>query len=121
VFGGFSRRWACAVATVVCDPSGNVPGLLYRVGPHELATLDRIEGVPAIYERVLRAVVDDHGKRRRAHLYQLPAKRLVTCTPGLRYFHLIRRAYQRLGFDQRILVDAAFWEVKWSRSSSTAR
>jgi len=111
VFGGFSKRWDCAVATIVRDKTACVPGLLYELEGADLSTLDRIEGAPAIYERVQRVVVGANDQRTRAHVYRLPPKMLVTCTPGLDYFHIIRRAYDRLGFDRRVLIEAAFWEV----------
>jgi hypothetical protein len=111
VFGGFSKNWYSAVASVVRDETSCVPGLLYSLTDDDLGALDRFEGAPGYYERVVRYVVDEKNQRRRTHLYQIPTRRLVTGTPGHAYFDTIRRAYDRLGFDRRILVDAAFWEV----------
>lgn len=111
VFGGFSKRWDCAVATIVRDATSCVPGLLYAIDGADLVALDRFEGAPRIYERIQRFIVDESGERHRAQTYRLPPKRLVTRTPGLPYFHIIRRAYDRLGFDRRVLMEAAFWEV----------
>jgi gamma-glutamylcyclotransferase (GGCT)/AIG2-like uncharacterized protein YtfP len=111
VFGGFSRRWDSAVASIVRDAASCVPGMLYTLGDDDLEALDRFEGVPGYYERVTRYVVDAQNQRRRAHVYQLPEAQLVTGTPGFPYFDTIRRAYERLGFDRRILVEAAYWEV----------
>jgi gamma-glutamylcyclotransferase (GGCT)/AIG2-like uncharacterized protein YtfP len=111
VFGGFSRRWDSAVASVVRDAGSCVPGVLYSLTDDDLAALDRFEGVPDYYERVTRYVVDGANQRRRAHVYRIPDPQLVTGTPGFPYFDKIRRAYERLGFDRRILVEAAYWEV----------
>jgi len=111
VFGGFSRHWKGAVATVVRDAEADVPGLLYALSASDLTSLDRAEGHPRIYERVVRYVVDAKGRRHRACTYRLPPAKVVTCFPGFRYFHIIRRGYERHGFDVRGLLDAAFWEI----------
>lgn len=111
IFGGFSRAWGSPVASVIRDEETNVPGVLYSMDLRDLDALDRCEGVPHVYERVTRIVVDDADRRRRVQVYQLAGPRFVTGMPHLRYFHTIRRAYERHGFDDRILLDAAFWEI----------
>ncbi|MFI5302133.1 MAG: gamma-glutamylcyclotransferase family protein, partial [Polyangiales bacterium] len=69
--------------------------------------LDRFEGVPFAYERVVREVVDEHGRRRRAHVYVQPEVGFETWAPALEYLAVIACAYRRLGFDRRPLIEAA--------------
>jgi len=105
-FAGFSRRWGGAVATVVRIPGEQVTGLLYRLLPDELLDLDRHEGCPLAYRRRLMLVTDEHGRRRRAQLYQQPNERLVPWAPQSDYLRVLRRAYRRLGFDVGQLASA---------------
>jgi gamma-glutamylcyclotransferase len=98
-FAGFSRRWGGAVATIVRLPGEQVDGLLYRLSRDELLELDRHEGCPLAYRRRRMVVTDEHGQRRRAQLYQQPDERLVLWDPQSDYLRVLRRAYNRLGFD----------------------
>ena len=107
VFGGYSARWDSAVASLVATPGARVEGVLYRLTDDDFARLDRFEGNPTVYERVVKAVVDERGRERRAHVYRQRAKELEPWAPGDRYFRVLWQAYQRLGFDQHRLVAAA--------------
>jgi hypothetical protein len=53
---GMSQRWGGGVATVVPHRGERVPGFLYFVTPRDLASLDRFEGVPRIYDRKIVSV-----------------------------------------------------------------
>jgi hypothetical protein len=98
-FGGFSRRWGGAVATVVRFPGEEVEGLLYRLPPGEIVELDRYEGCPLSYWRRRIVVTDEHGRRQHAQLYQQPDERFVPWLPQPGYLRVLRCAYKRLGFD----------------------
>jgi gamma-glutamylcyclotransferase len=98
-FGGFSRRWGGAVASVVPEPGSLVEGLLYCVGRSDLSELDAYEGHPFAYERISRLVTDERGRRRRAALYWQRAERFEPDLPQPDYFRILWRAYGRLGFD----------------------
>lgn len=111
VFAGHSGAWGGSIASVVRAPRHAVEGVLYHVERDELRTLDRFEGVPHSYRRQRRLVVTGEGTRRWAQIYAIPEKRIELSMPHMRYFHVIRRAYDRLGFDTRALVDAAFLEL----------
>lgn len=50
---GHSQRWGGGVATVVPHRGERVPGYLYFVTPSDLASLDRYEGTPRIYRRMV--------------------------------------------------------------------
>lgn len=97
-FGGFSARWGGAVATVAPTPGAEVEGLLYRLGPADLGSLDSHEGHPFAYERTSMLVQDEHGRRRRAAIYMQPKLGFEPWAPPAGYVRVPRRAYKRLGF-----------------------
>ena len=106
-FGGFSHRWDGAVASGVRAQGARVEGLLYRIEESDLRALDRCEGHPFAYERVLKLVVDECGRRRRAQLYLQPEDGFEAWPPQPGYFRVLWRAYARLGFDVARLATAA--------------
>lgn len=107
VFGGFSHRWGGAVASVVRARGACVQGLLYELGNVDLRALDRFEGHPFAYERVIRWVRDDSGRRRRVMTYLQPEDGFEAWTPPLGYLSVLWHAYARLGFDVEPLARAA--------------
>jgi gamma-glutamylcyclotransferase len=80
--------------------------VLYRLAPGELRILDCYEGHPRSYWRLRRVVRDARGQRHRAHVYVQPPDGELA-SPSMPYLSVIWRAYQRLGFDQNTLVEAA--------------
>jgi gamma-glutamylcyclotransferase len=107
-FGGFSHKWNGAVASVRRARGAEVAGLLYAIDPDTLQLLDRFEGYPFAYERVVRYVVDEHGRRRRAQVYLQPEDGFEPWSPRPEYLAVLVRAYRRLGFSRRSLAAAAF-------------
>lgn len=107
-FGGFSHRWNGAVASVRRKRGAEVEGLLYALDGDALDALDRFEGHPFAYERVIRYVVDEDGRRRRVQVYLQPDEGFVPWQPANEYIALIARAYRRLGFDRQRLAAAIF-------------
>ena len=95
----FSHRWGGAVASVVRAKGAFVEGLLYELGNVDLRALDRFEGHPFAYERVIRWVRDESGRRRRVMTYLQPEDGFEAWTPPLGYFTVLWHAYSRLGFD----------------------
>lgn len=106
-FGGFSHRWGGAVASVLRAPGGRVEGVLYQIDEGDVRALDRFEGHPFAYERVIKLVVDERGRRRRAALYRQPEEDFEPWPPPQGYFEVLWRAYARLGFDAGALAAAA--------------
>lgn len=106
-FGGFSHRWGGAVASVVRAKGARVEGLLYELGDVDLRVLDRFEGHPFAYERIIRVVLDEHGRRRRVITYAQPEDGFEPWAPPQDYFGVLWRAYGRLGFDVEPLAIAA--------------
>jgi hypothetical protein len=103
-FGGNSRRWGGGVANVQRWRGGAVSGVLYELSVDDLRMLDRFEGCPFSYRRSLRIVVDEAGRRLRAHVYVQMAGAFAP--PGVEYLGVLLRAYKRFGFDRRPLAAA---------------
>jgi gamma-glutamylcyclotransferase (GGCT)/AIG2-like uncharacterized protein YtfP len=103
-FAGHSAAWGGAVATLLPARAGLVQGALYRLSLADRLLLDRYEGVPLVYQRVGVSLRDEHGRRRRAHVYVLTGR--TPGAPSARYLAVITRAYARLGFDRRALYAA---------------
>jgi gamma-glutamylcyclotransferase len=99
-FTGESRKWGGAVATVVPDEAGKVPGLLYACTDRHLASLDTAEGhrIPGAYRRCTLRVLTDDGRKVDAVAYVKPVTE-GEGTPPDAYLRLIRGAYQRRNFD----------------------
>jgi gamma-glutamylcyclotransferase (GGCT)/AIG2-like uncharacterized protein YtfP len=106
-FGGFSHRWGGAVASVLRAKGAAVPGVLYALDPGDVRALDRFEGHPFAYERVVKLVLDEQGRRRRVTTYLQPSEGFEPWAPPQGYFDVLWRAYARLGFDARGLLVAA--------------
>jgi gamma-glutamylaminecyclotransferase len=105
-FAGHSASWSGGVANVVRANGAKVEGLLYVLSERDVQELDRCEGVPAVYDRVVKRVVDEHGRQRRVHVYRLDPELADEAMPGMRYFEVICAAYKRNGFDRAPLADA---------------
>lgn len=106
-FGGHSRRWDGAVATVLRSVGGLVEGVLYAMNVADITTLDGFEGHPRSYSRVSRFVSLEDGQRRRAHVYIQPRAQWVSGPPSSEYLAVLRREYLEHGFDARSLALAA--------------
>ncbi len=107
VFAGYSNGWGGGVASVVRQRGCDVAGVLWRLSNEDLWRLDRFEGVPRVYERVQRIVVDEDGKRRRAFVYVMPEEGILVRKPSRAYVAIIKRAYTKFGFDKTQLQWAA--------------
>jgi gamma-glutamylcyclotransferase (GGCT)/AIG2-like uncharacterized protein YtfP len=105
LFAGWSERWGGSVASVQRAPGSEVEGLLYDLEASDLEALDRIEGCPWVYDRAVRQVIDEQGRRRRAQVYFLPDA--DPGPPSSEYLGVIQRAYRRLGFDETELLRVA--------------
>jgi len=111
-FAGYSHGWGGAVATVEPAAGHRTPGLLFAVGPADLATLDRYEGHPGVYRRVRGVVRDERGRPVDASWYVLEGR--PAGAPSERYAAQIRRAWRLCGWDVRRLDRAI------ARSSSSS-
>ena len=96
-FAGQSTAWGGAVATVVRDPDGRVPGLVWAVSAEDLERLDRCEGHPRAYRRRRFLVDTGEARRRRVHVYVKDDAEQARPTEA--YFGVLWRAYEHHGFD----------------------
>ncbi|WP_426747457.1 gamma-glutamylcyclotransferase [Myxococcus faecalis] len=106
VFGGYSHSWGGAVASLQRVRGAHVEGLLYRLTPEDVRALDAFEGHPFVYKRAVRLVTDMAGRRRRAQVYLMPEASFKPWAPAIRYFKVLWRAYERLGFNRAVLKAA---------------
>lgn len=112
-FAGFSVTWNGPVATVLPARDEQVPGVLYRLSPEDLARLDHYEGAPFVYTRRLRRVFDPGHPGRRAHVYEL-ADEVRVAAPSLDYVLAILRGYRLHGLS----LDALCSALAFSREQS---
>jgi cation transport regulator ChaC len=106
VFGGYSYRWGGGVASLVRARGARVVGVVFRIAQRDVERLDGYEGVPQAYERAGRWVVDEHGKRRRVHVYLQPERGFRPGPPARSYFMVLWKAYGLWGLDRKALIDA---------------
>jgi gamma-glutamylcyclotransferase (GGCT)/AIG2-like uncharacterized protein YtfP len=117
-FAGRSASWGGAVATVVRDREGRVPGLVWAVSADDLERLDRCEGATEhrakrgaqggstdraaggfAYRRKRLLVETGEARRRRVHVYVKDDAEQALPTEA--YLGVIWRAYRRHGFDEQ--------------------
>jgi hypothetical protein len=106
IFDGHSRQWGGAVANVVPTWGARVEGVLYELGDSDVAALDRIEGHPLSYARLVTTVIAARQPREAA-LYCRPLDKFPRGAPPDAYYRVLSTAYERLGFDRAVLAAAA--------------
>lgn len=100
----FRGRPGNAHATIEESEGHAVPVLLWKVSVRDEALLDRYEGYPYYYDKVL-LPVDLDGKTVSTMAYVMqPGFDLSKPSPS--YLHTIREGYQAAGFDQAVLDQA---------------
>ncbi len=109
-FAGQSAAWGGAVATVVRDRHGRVPGLVWALSAEDLTHLDRCEGHPWAYRR--RRLMVDTGEARRRRVYVYVKEDAAQALPTEAYLGVISRAYREHGFDERGLSVALRHEAQ---------
>jgi gamma-glutamylcyclotransferase (GGCT)/AIG2-like uncharacterized protein YtfP len=103
-FRGRSTRWGGGVATVLPAPGARVHGLLYRLIPADLASLDDFEGYPTVYDHLRVTVTARDGSPQEALTYRKRSGEPLA--PSLRYLHQMWRNYLAFGLEQGLLVQA---------------
>ena len=99
-----------AYATIEREKGLTVPILLWRISASDEERLDRYEGFPSFYyKRTIQAVkTDEHGVRTgitRGMAYIMHEERKLG-TPSMHYLEVLAKAYEKFGFDEKILGDA---------------
>ena len=103
-FTGHNRSWGGAVATLCADPQRRAAGILWSLSDADLEHLDYWEGYPSVYQRRPLTVWRPSGAATEAITYLKVDERPARPAPA--YLDLIRRAYQRYGFDPEALTFA---------------
>lgn len=100
----FRGRPGNAHATIEGSEGHTAPALLWRVSVRDEEMLDRYEGYPHYYDKVLIPVELD-GKKVTAMAYVMQP-RFDLNEPSPSYLDTIREGYQAAGFDQAVLDQA---------------
>jgi gamma-glutamylcyclotransferase len=95
VFSGYSRPWHGATATIQPAGGDKVMGGLYEVSENDLARLDRFEGVPTEYKRLIVRVFTDMGQVE-AVTY-IRSQSGAESKPSPEYLAVIRKGYEDWG------------------------
>lgn len=80
------------LADIVLEEDNEVNGALYVISKQELEELDRLEGYPLLYERVVIEVEDDRGSKYDAFTYIMEEKALQA--PPEHYYQLLVKGYE---------------------------
>jgi len=94
-FTRYSRQRRGGSADVVIDAASEVWGVLYEVDDACLASMDKVEGVPAAYRRERATVIVDEGKPRQAITYV--ANKTGEFRPDKSYLKVILRGARAYG------------------------
>lgn len=90
-----------AYATIEANDDSFVPVLIWEISKADEANLDRYEGYPTFYyKKELEVVVE--GNKLLAMAYIMDEKRQLS-QPSKRYYRILELAYERFGFDLKIL------------------
>jgi len=114
-FAGRSRMWGAGVGTLRAHSGSRVLGVLYRLEAAHWQTLDRIEGHPHFYERI---VVEVEGTR--AWTYLLPAT-LPLNPPTGDYLEAVRQGRRARGWDPEVWTAASRRATAASRRATGRR
>lgn len=107
VFRETGSAWGGGVATIEPKIGRETLGCLYVMRSDDLERLDRYEGHPMVYERILRQVRDHTGAKWKVHTYRIPPRRAKLAPPSERYLNVIENAYARLRYDTDTLFESA--------------
>jgi hypothetical protein len=105
VFRGPSKNRGGGVASVDPAPGSEVRGLLWNLSESDILTLDRREGAPHWYKRVIVSVTCRDGSSREAILYRLPGH-VLEMVPTDAYYAQIAAACATLELETTSLEDA---------------
>ena len=92
------------LADIVEDENKNVKGALYVISKQELEELDRLEGYPLLYDRVIIEVEDELGSKYDAVTYIMGEKALQA--PPEHYYQLLVKGYEDWDLAMEFLEEA---------------
>lgn len=98
-------------ATIERDENFSVPILLWNISEHDEKNLDRYEGFPKFYyKREIEVALDD-GQSVTGMAYVMHEERRLGA-PSESYFDKLAAAYEKFGFDLKILKGAFDYSAK---------
>ncbi len=80
------------LADIIQNEGARVLGALYLISKQELLELDKLEGYPDLYTRIIIEVVDDKGNRYDAFAYIMVDKKLES--PPEHYYKILEKGYE---------------------------
>lgn len=89
------------LADIVLEEDNEVAGAIYVISKQELEELDRLEGYPLLYDRMVIEVEDDHGSRYDAFTYIMEEKAIQA--PPEHYYQLLVKGYEDWGLTMSYL------------------
>ncbi len=98
-------------ATIERDENCEVPILLWRITAEDEKSLDRYEGFPSFYYKKEIEVETENGQPTIGMVYIMHEERELGL-PTLHYYNVLKRAYEKFGFDSQILEDALDYSEK---------
>lgn len=80
------------LADIIQNDGEEVLGALYVISKQELVQLDKLEGYPDLYTRIIVEVVDDKGNKYDAFAYTMVDKKLEA--PPEHYYQILIKGYE---------------------------
>ncbi len=92
------------LADIVEEENNSVSGALYVISKQELEELDRLEGYPLLYERIIIEVEDHLGSKYDAVTYIMEEKAIQP--PPEHYYQLLVKGYEDWDLEMEYLEKA---------------
>lgn len=80
------------LADIIQNEGSQALGVLYLISKQELIELDKLEGYPDLYTRIIIEVEDDKGNRYDAFAYIMVDKKLES--PPEHYYQILKKGYE---------------------------
>lgn len=97
MFNRYSSGWGCGVADIVPEIQSEVWGLLYEISDNDLENLDRYEGHPNLYQRIVVVVRGNNGDHEGVITYQV-VKKGAFIPPSRKYLNIINKTAEDYQF-----------------------
>ena len=98
-FNQYSKKRRCGVADIIKEDNSQVWGIIYELTDEDLGKLDRYEGHPKSYRRMVVRVNDEKGKIIEAITYEVVNKKSFI-PPSDEYLYIIKKAAEEYDFPE---------------------
>lgn len=92
------------LADIIQNDNEDVLGALYVISKQELILLDKLEGYPDLYTRIVVEVEDENGNKYDAFAYTMVDKKLED--PPEHYYNILLQGYEDWDLSTEYLEDA---------------